>query len=210
MTKPVRTVRGFTLVELLIAVAVAAVLITLAAPSFRDFILMQRLKGVHAQLVTDLQFARSEAISRGVEVNVRVQTTGRDFLPGSCYIVFVDTERNYRQSGASARCNCRLAAGSRCPTVLPPFKVEEIRTVEVPAASGVALSLPLGQTAAVAFDPVTGGMVLTLSETGVGTGNDFTVYSGIDATRKLAAVVGLSGRPTVCRPSGSTMNERDC
>jgi type IV fimbrial biogenesis protein FimT len=204
MTRPARVIGGVTLVELLIAVAVAAALITLAAPSFRDLILMQRLKGIHAQLVTDLQFARSEAISRGVEVNVRVQPSGA--LPGSCYIVFTDTTWDYRSSGASQRCNCRLAPGSRC-TQSGTF---EIRTVDVPADSDVALSLPLEQTAAVAFDPVTGGMVLTLSETGVGTGNDFTVYSGIDVARKLAAVVGLSGRPTVCRPTGSTMNERPC
>ena len=82
--------------------------------------------------------------------------------------------------------------------------------MQVPTSSSVAFSLPLGQTGAVGFDPVTGGMVLVLSELGVGTGNDFTVFTSIDAARRLAAVVGLSGRPTVCRPTGSTMVERDC
>ncbi len=198
---------GLTLVELVIVVAVLAVLVTLAAPSFRELILTQRLKGIHAQLITDLQFARAEAISRGVVVNVRVQPANVT-QPVSCYIIFTDTARNYSSSGPSQRCNCRLAAGSRCPDVAS--LTDEIRTVDIPASSSVALSLPLGQTAAVAFDPVTGGMVLTLSETGVGTGNDFTVYSAIDGPRKLAAVVGLSGRPMVCRPTGSTMSEQAC
>lgn len=195
--------RAFTLVELMIAIAVLAVILTLAAPSFRDFILMHRLKGIHAQLVTDLQLARSEAISRGVEVNMLVETWS---ATETCYIIFTDTARNYRQLGASQRCSCRLAAGSRCPDA----QTAEIRTVQVAATSKVAFSLPQWQTGAMAFDPVTGGMVLTLSETGVGTGNEFTVYTSIDAARKLAVVVGLSGRPTVCRPAGSTMNARAC
>ena len=57
--------RGFTLVELLIVVAVVAIILVVAAPSFRDMILMQRLRSITAQLVTDLQFARNEAVSRG-------------------------------------------------------------------------------------------------------------------------------------------------
>ncbi len=196
--------RALTLVELLVAIAIACVLVALAAPGFHNFILMQRLKGTHAQLVTDLQYARSEAISRGMVVNVRVQPAiGAN---PSCYIVFTDANRNYSQLGASTSCNCWPAEGSRCTVV----GTAEIRTVQVPASLGVGFSLPLGQTGAVGFDPVTGGMVLVLSELGVGTGNDFTVFTSIDAAHRLAAVVGLSGRPTVCRPTGSTMVERDC
>ncbi|HRC39206.1 MAG TPA: prepilin-type N-terminal cleavage/methylation domain-containing protein, partial [Rubrivivax sp.] len=46
---------AFTLVELMIAIAVVAVVLVLAAPSFRELIEMQRLRSVNAQLVTDLQ-----------------------------------------------------------------------------------------------------------------------------------------------------------
>ena len=57
--------RGFTLIELMVVVAVLGTLVMLVAPSFRDMILMQRLRGINAQVTTDMQFARSEAVSRG-------------------------------------------------------------------------------------------------------------------------------------------------
>jgi len=199
--------KGFTLVELLIAVAVLAVIATLAAPSFRDLILMQRMKAIHAQLVTDLQYARSEAVSSGAVVNVRVQPAFSG-VPNSCYIIFQDFARNYLLDGPSAACNCRLAVGSRCP---PAIGFRELRTVEVPGNSGVLLALPAGQTREeVAFDPKTGGMMLRANELGLGTGTAFMTTVAIDEARSLSAVVGVSGRPRICRPSGSTLPDPVC
>jgi len=194
--------RGFTLVELLVVVAVLAILLVLSAPSMRDFILMQRLKGIHAQIVTDLQLARSEAMSSGQVVNVRVQEPGLI----SCYVLFNDSQRNYRTQGASDRCDCTQPEGSRCTSA----DTREIRTVQIPTSRGVNLALPPFQTQAVAFDPSTGGMVLLRTEAGVVSGSAFTVTTAIDVSRRLSAVVGLSGRPTVCRPLGSTMSEPSC
>lgn len=55
---------GFTVLELMIAVALAALFTTLALPSFRAFIQNNRLSGETNELVTALQMARSEAIMR--------------------------------------------------------------------------------------------------------------------------------------------------
>jgi len=195
--------RGFTLVELLVVVAVLAILLVLSAPSMRDFILMQRLKGIHAQIVTDLQLARSEAMSSGQVVNVRVQEPGLM----SCYVLFNDSQQSYRTLGASSGCDCAQPEGSRCTQA----GTREIRTVQIPNARGVSLVVPGSE--AVAFDPSTGGIVLLRTEAGVVSGSAFTVISAIDEPlkpRSLAAVVGLSGRPTVCRPVGSTMSEPSC
>ena len=196
---------GLTLVELMVALAVAAVLLTLAAPSFRDLILMQRLKSIHAQLVTDLQYARSEAVSSGAVVNVLVQNPPG--VPFTCYIIFHHFSHDYLDSGASSACECTLPAGSRCV----PTDARELRTVLVPLDSGVKLALdPLQTTQAVAFDPKTGGMVLLTDELGVVTGSSFTVTAAIDAARSLSAVVATSGRPRICRPTGSTLPDPEC
>ena len=59
---------GVTLVELLIVIAIAAILASLAGPSFSDFINRTRQNSVVSQLVSDLNRARSEAIKRNTPV----------------------------------------------------------------------------------------------------------------------------------------------
>jgi type IV fimbrial biogenesis protein FimT len=62
--------RGFTIIELMITLAIAAILITLAAPSFKSFILDQRVRTASFEVLSTLNFARSEAIKRNANVTV--------------------------------------------------------------------------------------------------------------------------------------------
>jgi type IV fimbrial biogenesis protein FimT len=55
---------GFTLIELLIVVVLMAVLLGLAAPSVRQFMMDQRLKTTAVELVSTLNYVRSEALKR--------------------------------------------------------------------------------------------------------------------------------------------------
>jgi len=59
-------IRGFTLVELVIVMAVAGVLLALAVPNMRQFMQNQRLSSSAAALITALNYARSEAIKEDV------------------------------------------------------------------------------------------------------------------------------------------------
>ena len=61
---------GFSLVELLVALAVAAILLGVAAPSFSQLTLDLRLSALHNALAGDLRLARLEAIKRGGAVTV--------------------------------------------------------------------------------------------------------------------------------------------
>ncbi len=61
---------GFTLIEALIVMAIAAILLGIGVPSFRYVTRANRMSSDINGLLGDLQFARSEAIKRGLTVTV--------------------------------------------------------------------------------------------------------------------------------------------
>lgn len=61
---------GFTLVELMVTVVVAAILLTIAVPAMQDLIASQRVRAAASELMTDLSYARVNAISNGRRVAV--------------------------------------------------------------------------------------------------------------------------------------------
>jgi type IV fimbrial biogenesis protein FimT len=65
-----RLTTGFTLFELMVAVAIVAILAAMAFPSYRDFTLRMNVTNNTNQLVGALNSARSEAVKRGRQVAV--------------------------------------------------------------------------------------------------------------------------------------------
>ncbi len=67
----VRKARGFTLFEMMITVAIAAVVAAFAIPGFQDLMSRTRINGATEELVNSLALARNTAISRRRTVVVR-------------------------------------------------------------------------------------------------------------------------------------------
>jgi type IV fimbrial biogenesis protein FimT len=198
--RPSRTgSKGFTLIELMIAVAVVAIIIMIAAPSFRDMVLMQRLRAINAQVVTDMQFARNEAVSRATFVRVSFQEPANGL---SCYSIYTSPSAT---NSADQQCNCLLGAGAACPK-----GSTELRTVQVPASQSVTVFVPPLQAYDFAFDPSTGGIYSIPADDVSEPMDRFVVSTYIDNARKLSTVINRTGRPLVCTPSGSTMREPAC
>jgi type IV fimbrial biogenesis protein FimT len=67
---------GFGLVELLVTIAIAAILAAIALPSFREFMIRMNVTETTNELVGALNAARTEAVKRGVSVAVVADGSG--------------------------------------------------------------------------------------------------------------------------------------
>ncbi|MGY2170107.1 GspH/FimT family pseudopilin [Pseudomonas gingeri] len=74
--------RGFTLVELMVTVAVLAILLTIAVPSFTSSIQRSRADTEASDLVRALNYTRLEAINRGVNVRIAPSVSGSAWTAG--------------------------------------------------------------------------------------------------------------------------------
>ena len=88
--------RGLTLIELLVTLALAALLLRLALPAYDDWIASIRVMQEAQHLAASMNTARSEAIKRGVRVNLCKSVNGLQCTPGSLWhggwIMHVDAD----------------------------------------------------------------------------------------------------------------------
>jgi type IV fimbrial biogenesis protein FimT len=85
--------RGFSVIELMTAVALAAILLTLAIPSFTSFLNSNRVTSQANELLTTFQLARMEAIRRNGRVVVCSSSDGTTCAAGTAWsgwITYVD------------------------------------------------------------------------------------------------------------------------
>lgn len=95
-----RSLAGFTLVELMVTIAVMAVLLGVAAPSFNDALLGRKLSSFASSLSSSALLARSEAIKRNVAVTLCVSSNGSSCGTGDWnqgWIVMIGTEVVHRE-----------------------------------------------------------------------------------------------------------------
>ncbi|OPY89060.1 MAG: hypothetical protein A4E72_01219 [Syntrophus sp. PtaU1.Bin208] len=62
--------RGFTVMELVVAMAIMAILAAIAAPNFQEFMTQRRLSGAARVIASDLMNARMQAVSQNNKVIV--------------------------------------------------------------------------------------------------------------------------------------------
>jgi type IV fimbrial biogenesis protein FimT len=73
--KQLRFLNGFTLIEILVSIAILGVLIAVALPSFSNTIKRYRISAIRDELTASLQMARSEAIKRRTQIIIARNTS---------------------------------------------------------------------------------------------------------------------------------------
>lgn len=73
-----RYMQGITLVEMVIAVTIVGVLASMASPSMKAFLQSNRVTVANNNLVSDLFFARSEALKRRVNVYLCISNSAQN------------------------------------------------------------------------------------------------------------------------------------
>jgi type IV fimbrial biogenesis protein FimT len=177
--------RGFTVIELMITVAIIAIVIALAAPSFTDFLAKKRIEGVLSELATDLQYARSEAVSRNATIRVTFGT--------GCYLITAQPD------GSSPSSTCSQTAA-------PTLGTGAVNLKQVQLQSGASASFsPNASLTHLEFDPVRG---IASFSTNAGSGS-INVNSSIGSWQ-LRATVTAVGSMSICSPSGSVKGYTSC
>ncbi|MBK1723268.1 type IV pilin [Thiocystis violacea] len=140
LTRVTSRSRGLTLLELLVAIAVLAVLMSIAVPSMQSMIARNRLKAAAQAIAEDLRWARSESIKQNRPLQLSLD------VGQWCYGVAVE-----RPFG----CDCRVS------TPAPRFC--ELKRVSGADFPGVSLSATFTRTT---FEPrrataINGSLLLT-------------------------------------------------
>ena len=90
--------KGFTVIELLVTLSVAGILLSVAAPSYRDFVQESRITAQSNSLLSSIMLTKSESIKRNSTATICPSTNGIACTGGTVWsngwIVFADADGN--------------------------------------------------------------------------------------------------------------------
>lgn len=136
---------GITLLELLVIVAVLAILSRAALPDFSDVLEQSRLAAGAKGFVRALALARTEALSRGEVVRLRALGEGNTNPWGRGYAVETAAGVALRQFSVTA-VELAEAAGADRVIILPEGRLQSSVVLRFCGPSGAGLELSLGRS----------------------------------------------------------------
>lgn len=200
-----QTRQGFTLVEVMIAVAIAAILLALAAPSYALWTTNTRVKTAAESLFNGLQLARAEAVRRNSQIFFSLtSTTGND-------CVLDTTKSNWVVSAVDPAGACAAAPVSEAVDFEdnPDPRIIQVRS---DAESSLSVVLAAGQAAfpfnglgRLAVVPATNPVIINVTNPAAG-----TCRSVGGPVRCLRVTVSLGGQVRVCDPALAAPDPQAC
>ena len=167
---------GFTLIELMVTISIAAVLMMIAIPSLTTYRRNAELTSVTNTLVASINTARGEALKRGLSSMVVPINNGTAWATG--WVVFVDTDSSRTYSNAT-----------------------DTLVYTAPAPEGyinITATGPASANSQIIFD------ASGYPKTAAGASGNFTFRvernDSADFSEKRFIVVARTGRTRVCKP----------
>ena len=173
--------RGFTLIEMLIGLAIIALLLKIAVPSFRTWLQNTQIRSAAHAIADGMNAARGQAIGRNVPVQIQLTSLGNGNQP-SWQVALVSAPTAPIQTWSSAE-------GASSAQI-------------VQAGGGILTYSPLGRV--IAPNPVDNSAPLL--QVDVTSNNDAADL----ALRTLRVVVGNGGMARMCDPNLAQPDPRAC
>ena len=140
---------GFTLLELMIVIAVMGILAAIAAPNFMNYMAQRRLNGATRMVMSDLMNARMLAVTLNRNVQVTFSTSASAFYTydavGTAAVRNIQTGFGYHDVTVSGNNNPvfaptgRLSGVTACTITLASAALTQQKTVSVSSAGRVAI-----------------------------------------------------------------------
>ncbi len=166
---------GFTLVELMVALAVTAIVLTMAVPSFTSLLERSRLKAAANAMYDDIRFARTVAIKNNKDIYISF-TTGDNW----CY--------GLSDNGV---CNCGTASSCQVEGVDRVLSGSDFSGITLPTSS-VAIA---GGTSFV-FEPRRG-----IAQDSAGVWRNGALSLASASGESIQTAVSIVGRVSQCSSS---------
>jgi type IV fimbrial biogenesis protein FimT len=182
MWLPNRRVSGYSLVEMIIAIAIIGILAAMAIPSYRIWVQNNRIRNAAESIQTGIQMARAEAVNRNVSVQFDLRGVNSAWtvcvspaIPGSCP----------NPDDVSTVQSRAISEGSSADIIVTP----NVASPYVFNGLGVLTPSP-------AAGAVTIGVDTTALPAGTG--------------RALRIVIGVGGSSRMCDPALPASDSRSC
>lgn len=182
--KPMDKATGFTLIELVVTIAIAAVLTMVAAPSFVTFQRNSELTSVANSLLAAVNAARAEAMKTGLNAFVVPTGNGNNWTSG--WVVFVDKDRNNTYSITN---DTTVLVQGAVPSYIT---ITGTNNAAISPASYIMFD-GSGYAKSYGVPPGLANLSLSISR------NDVPTGQAAAETRRL--LVARTGRARVCKPS---------
>lgn len=176
---------GFTLIELVVTMAIAGILVTIAIPSFNSTMTSSRITSYANDLVSALNLARSEAIRRGIQVTVSNNGALTQWESG--WTVFVDINGDETYNSVNNLCTTSAIGAPTEDCILreyPPLANDYTLTTGNSSYNKAAAYIPSGLSNVVV-------------------GDTFRLCNGTDMTTSRSIVIDGAGRAHISPPGSA-------